>query len=86
MPGGNRDPAARRAASAIEDTGSTLMPVGVDEERILVGAVVGAAVLDHTQAARRDLIVDAVVEQDHGIRDVLLESLPGQQTLRRARP
>jgi hypothetical protein len=40
--------------------------------------VVGAAVLDHAQAARRDLIVDAVVEQDHRIRDVLLESLPGQ--------
>ena len=40
--------------------------------------MVGAAVLDHAQAARRDLIVDAVVEQDHRIRDVLLEPLPGQ--------
>ena len=61
------------------------MPVGVDQERILVGAVVGAAVLDHAQAARRDLIVDAVVEQDHRIRDVLLEPLPGQRAPRRAR-
>ena len=57
------------------------MPSAFDEERILVRAVVRAAVLDHAQAARRDLIVDAVVEQDHGIRDVLLEPLPGQGTL-----
>ena len=53
----------------------------VDEERILVRAVVGAAVLDHAQAPRRDLIVDAVIEQDHGVRDVLLQALLGQQTL-----
>ena len=43
--------------------------------------MVRAAVFDHTQAARRDLIVDAVVEQDHRIRDVLLESLPGQEAV-----
>ena len=56
-------------------------PVVVDQERILVRAVVGAAVLDHPQAACRDLIVDAVVEQDHGVRDVLLEPLLGQQAV-----
>ena len=53
--------------------------VGIDEERVLVGAVVRTAVLDDTQAARRDLIVDAMVEQDHRVRHVLLEALPGQQ-------
>ena len=37
------------------------------------------------QAARRDLIVDAVVEQDDRIRDVLLESLPCEGP-RRVRP
>ena len=55
--------------------------VGIDQERILVRAVVGAAVLDDAQAAGRDLIVDAVVEQDHRVRDVLLESLPGEGTV-----
>ena len=39
------------------------------------------AVLDHAQPARRDLIVNAVVEQDHRIRHVLLEPLPRQQAL-----
>ena len=43
--------------------------------------MVGAAVLDDAQPARRDLVVDAVVEQDHAVRDVLLEPLPGQQAL-----
>jgi hypothetical protein len=54
---------------------------GIDEKWIFVRAVVGAAVLDHSQAARRDLIVDAVVEQNHGIRHVLLEPLLGQQAV-----
>ena len=55
--------------------------VGVDEEWILVRAVMRAAVLDDAQPARRDLIVNAVVEEDHRIRDVLLEALAGQRAL-----
>ena len=62
------------------------MPLALIEERILVGAVVRATVLDDPQAARRHLIVDAVVDQDDRIRHVLLEALPGQGTRRRVRP
>src|ERR1051326_2168913 len=47
----------------------------VDEERVLVGAVRAAAVLDDAQAARRHLLAHAVVEQDHAVGDVLLEAL-----------
>jgi hypothetical protein len=54
---------------------------GADEEWIFVRSVVGAAVLHYSQAARRHLVVDAVVEQDHGIRHVLLEPLPRQEAL-----
>ena len=55
--------------------------VGIDEEGIFVRAVVGAAVFDDAQAPRRDLIVDAMVEQNHRVRDVFLESLPGEGPL-----
>ena len=55
--------------------------VGIDQERILVGAVVRAAILHDAQPARRHLIVDAVIEQNHGIRHVLLEPLSRQQAL-----
>ena len=51
----------------------------IDEERVLVGAVGRAAVLDDPQPARRDLLVDAVVEQDDAVGDVLLEALAGQR-------
>ena len=53
----------------------------IDEERILVRAVMRAAVLDHAQAARRDLIADAVIEQNHRVGHVLLEALLGQQAV-----
>ena len=66
-------------------TGSTEMPVLVDQERVLVGAVGRAAVLDDPQPPRRDLLVDAVVEHDHAVRDVLLEPLPGELPRRPAR-
>ncbi len=51
----------------------------VDQERVLVGAVRRAAVLDDAQPARRDLLVDAVVEQDHAVGDVFLQALAGQR-------
>ena len=50
----------------------------VDEEGVLVRAVGGAAVLDDPQPSRGDLTRDPVVEEDHAIRDVFLESLPGE--------
>ena len=39
-----------------------------DQERVFVGAVLGAAVLDDTQPARGHLVDDAVIEQDHAGR------------------
>jgi hypothetical protein len=52
-----------------------------DQEGVFVGAVLGAAVLDDAQPARRDLVHDAVVEQDHAIGHVLLEAVAGQRGL-----
>lgn len=40
-------------------------PVFVDQKRILVGSVARPAVIDDSETARRDLIRDAVVEQNH---------------------
>ena len=57
------------------------MPSLVDQERILVGAVRGAAVLDDAQAAGRDLLVDPVVEQDHAVGDVFLEAVAGERAV-----
>ena len=39
----------------------------------------GPAVLDDPQAARGHLVVDAVIEQDDRVRDVLLEPLPRER-------
>ena len=52
----------------------------VDQERILVRAVRGAAVLHDPQPARGDLLRDPVVEQDHAVRDVFLEPVPGERS------
>ena len=49
-----------------------------DEEGVLVGAVARAAVLHHPHAPRRELVVDAVIQKEHAVRDVLLEAVPGQ--------
>ena len=51
----------------------------VDDERILVGAVAAAAILHDPQAAGGDLIGDAMVEQDHAVGDVLLETVARQR-------
>ena len=50
----------------------------VDQERVLVGAVRGPAVLDHPQPPRGDPRLGAVVEQDHAVGDVFLQSVPRQ--------
>ena len=55
--------------------------VSVDQERIFIGTVARAAVLDHAQAARQNLVVDAMVEQDDAVRDVFLEALTGERAL-----
>jgi hypothetical protein len=52
--------------------------VVVDQEGILVRAMGGAPVLHDPQPARGDLIRDTVVEQDHAVRDVFFEPLPGE--------
>jgi hypothetical protein len=41
----------------------------------------GAAVLQDPQPSRRRLLDDAVVEHDHAVRDVLLDSISGQRSL-----
>ena len=50
-----------------------------DEERVLVGPVQRAAVLEDAQAAGRGLLGHAVVEHDHAVRDVLLDAVAGQR-------
>ncbi len=52
--------------------------LGGDQERELVGAVRGPAVLDHPEPAGGDLLGDPVVEDDHAIGDVLLDPVPGE--------
>ncbi len=46
-----------------------------DQEGILVRAVRRAAILDHTQPPRGDLLDDAVIEQHHAVGDELFEAL-----------
>src|SRR5262249_57160880 len=47
----------------------------VDEERILVGAVRAAAIFHDPQAPRDDMVLHAVVEQDHAVRDVFFQAV-----------
>src|SRR4029453_7912926 len=50
----------------------------VDQEGILVGAMGGAAVLDDAEPSGRELLGDAVVEDDDAVGDVLLEAVAGE--------
>ncbi len=56
-------------------------PVLIDQERVLVRPVRGAAILHHPQASRGNLVGDPVVEEDHAVRNVLLEALPGERAV-----
>src|SRR5262249_33899992 len=56
-------------------------PVRVDEERVLVGAMSGAPVLDDPQPAGREPVLDAMIEQDHAVAHVLLEPMTRELTL-----
>src|ERR1700749_3996937 len=53
----------------------------IDQERVFVRAVSGASVLHDPQAARDDLFLDAVVEQDDAVGDVFLDAEAGKLTL-----
>ncbi len=55
--------------------------VPADQERIFVGAVLGAAVLHDPQAARGHLVDDAMVQQDHAVGHVLFEAIARQRLL-----
>ena len=55
--------------------------VFIDQERILVGAVRRAAVLDDAQPPGRDLVDHAVVEQDHAVGDILFQAVSGELAL-----
>ena len=68
-------------SSCSEVSGRTRDAVLVDEERVLVGAVRAAAVLDDAQAPRGHLLGHAVVEQDHAVGDVLLEPLARERAV-----
>jgi hypothetical protein len=48
---------------------------------VLVGAVGRATVLHDAQAPGSDLLLDPVVEEDHTIGNVFLQTLPGQSTI-----
>ena len=63
---------------AVTAKAARLKAAGVDEERKFVGAVGGATVLHDAHAPRRYLFRDAVVEQDHAVRDVFFEPMPGE--------
>ena len=49
-----------------------------DEERVLVGPVQRAAVLEDAQPSGRGLLGHPVVEHDHAVRDVLLDAVAGE--------
>ena len=49
-----------------------------DEKRILVGPVERAAVLENPKPSGRRLVGDEVIEDDHAVRDVLLDAVTGQ--------
>ena len=53
-------------------------PVVVDEERHFVAAVRRAAVLEDAQPPSGALLHHPLVEQDHAVRDVLLEAVARQ--------
>ena len=50
-----------------------------DQEWVLVGSVRRPAVLDHPETAGGDLLVHPVAENDHAVRYVLLDPVPGER-------
>jgi hypothetical protein len=66
---------ARRVVELQRGERQDVNAVLVDEERVLVGAVGAAAILDDAQAPGGHLLGHTVVEQDHAVGDVLLQPL-----------
>ena len=50
----------------------------VNQERVLVGAVGRAPVLDDAQAPRGNLMIDSVVEENDAVGDVFLQTEAGE--------
>ena len=50
----------------------------VDEKGVLVPPMGRAAVFDHPETARRYLVGDPVIEEDHAVRHVLFETVTGE--------
>ena len=75
-----RDPlvATPGASSPSDVIGSTEMPRSSMMNGYSLVPWVDAAVLDDAQAAGRDLLDHAMVQQDHAVGDVLLEAVAGQ--------
>ena len=53
----------------------------LDEKRILVRAVDGAAIFDHPDAAGRHLIDHPMIERDNAIGDVFLQAIASQRAV-----
>jgi hypothetical protein len=51
----------------------------VDQERIFVGAMRRAAIFDDADAARGDLVLDPVVEQQHAVGNILFQTVARQR-------
>ena len=81
------DPLARtpRAASPSDVIGRTEMPSSSIRNGYSLVPCARPAVLDDAQPPGRDLLVDPVVEQDDAVGDVLLQAVPGQRAVARAR-
>ena len=73
--------AQRRVFQAERGDGQNGDPVLVDQERILVGAVRGAAIFDDPQAPGRQIVDDAMIEQDHAVGDIFLDAVARQAAL-----
>ena len=52
--------------------------VFVDQEGIFVRSMTRSTVLDDAHSSRGYLLVDAVVQQDHAIGNVFLQTVPGE--------
>src|ERR1700758_187476 len=48
----------------------------VNQERILVGAMRGAAIFHDAQSASRNLIGYPMIEQDHAVGNILFQPMP----------
>ena len=68
-------------SSWTEVIGQIEMPSSLDEERILVRAVRGAAIFDDADPAGRHLIDHAMIERDDAIRDVFLQAIASQRAV-----